>query len=238
MEKIYLSDAYKKELEAVVTAFNSKEVELDRTIFYPTGGGVLNDTGTISLNGNGYKVTDVKKAGERVLHILEVEPGLKTGDNVTCRIDWERRYALMRYHTAAHVVGGIFEHRYGAMYTGGQIYTDRARFDFDVPNFTKEAALQIIKESQEIIDSNREVKANIISREEAMAIPNLARTEPGRELLKGLDVIRVVEIKDFDLQLDGGLHVANTREIGRLELSNFENKGSRRKRIEIVLKQK
>jgi len=238
VEKIYLFDAYKRETEAVITAVNSKEIETDKTVFYPTGGGVLNDTGTISLNGNGYsyKVIDVKKAEDRVLHILEAEPDLKIGDRVTCRIDWERRYALMRYHTAAHVVGGVIEKRYGAMYTGGQIYTDRARFDFDVPNFTKEAASEALTESQKVIDSNRDVFAKILSKEEALAIPNLARTEPGRELLKKLEIIRVVEIKDFDLQLDGGLHVANTREIGRLELSNFENKGSRRKRMEIILK--
>jgi misacylated tRNA(Ala) deacylase len=235
-EKVYLKDAYRKEIEAVVTAVNSKEIELDRTIFYPTGGGVLNDTGTISLNGNGYKVVDVKKTDGKVIHILEAESDLKIGDKVLCKIDWDRRYALMRYHTATHVVGGVIEKKYDAMYTGGQIYTDRARFDFDIPNFTKEAALEVLVESQKIIDANREVFAKILPKGEALAIPNLARTEPGRELLKKLDVIRVVEIKDFDLQLDGGLHVANTSEIGKVELSNFENKGSKRKRMEIILK--
>jgi misacylated tRNA(Ala) deacylase len=235
-EKIYLNDAYKKEIEAVVTAVNSKEIELDRTIFYPTGGGVLNDTGTISLNGNGYKVIDVKKTDDKVIHILEAESDLKVGDRVLCRIDWDRRYALMRYHTATHVVGGVIEKKYDAMYTGGQIYTDRARFDFDIPNFSREAALEVLAESQKIIDANREVFAKILPKDKALAIPNLARTEPGRELLKKLDVIRVVEINDFDLQLDGGLHVANTSEIGRVELSNFENKGSKRKRMEIILK--
>jgi misacylated tRNA(Ala) deacylase len=236
VEKVYLQDAYLKELESKVASVNGKEVQLDRTIFYPTGGGVLNDTGTISLNGNSYNVVDVKKAEDSVIHILENDSDLKIGDTVNCKIEWERRYSLMRYHTAAHVVGGVFEHRYGAMYTGGQIYTDRARFDFDVPNMTKELTIQILNESQEVIDSGRDVIAKIISKEEALSIPNLARTEPGRELLKKLEVIRVVEIKDFDTQLDGGLHVRNTKEIGKVELSEFVNKGSKRKRIEIVLK--
>lgn len=116
------------------------------------------------------------------------------------------------------------------------IYHNRARFDFDVPNFTREVAQEAINKSQRVIDEKRAVIAKIIPKEEALAIPNLARTEPGIELLKKLEIIRVVEIVGFDIQLDGGTHVANTSEIGNVELSNFENKGSRRKRMEIILK--
>ncbi|HIH50363.1 MAG: alanyl-tRNA editing protein [Candidatus Micrarchaeaceae archaeon] len=236
VEKIYLVDAYRKELEATVTAVRPKEFELDKTIFYPTGGGEPCDTGTILVGDASYNVVDVKKSDESVIHILDSDATFQVGESVKCILNWERRYAHMRYHTAAHVVGGVIEKRYGAMYTGGQIYHDRARFDFDVPNFTREVALEAVKESQRVIDERRDVVAKIISKEEALSIPNLARTEPGMELLKRLETLRIVEIVGFDTQLDGGTHVSNTSEIGKVELSNFENKGSRRKRMEIILK--
>lgn len=236
VDKVYLVDAYRKELDATITAIGPKEFELDRTIFYPTGGGVPHDTGTILANGASYNIVDVKKSEENVIHVLGSDAAVRIGDHVKCVLDWDRRYAYMKYHTAAHVVGGVIEKKYGAMYTGGQIYHDRARFDFDVPNFSKNVALEAIRESQRVIDEKRNVIARIITKEEALRIPNLARTEPGVELLKRLEIIRVVEIVGFDVQLDGGLHVANTSEIGSVELSNFENKGSRRKRMEIILK--
>lgn len=236
VEKIYLVDAYKREIDATITAVGPGEIELDRTIFYPTGGGVPFDTGTMIQNGASHNVIDVKKADEAVLHVLDSESSFEFGDRVRCVLNWERRYAHMRYHTAAHVVGGVIEKSYGAMYTGGQIYHDRARFDFDVPNFTRELALKAIEESQQVIDSGCDVIAKVITKEEALAIPNLARTAPGRELLEKLTSVRVVDIVGFDVQLDGGTHVANTKEIGRVELSGFENKGSKRKRMEIILK--
>jgi misacylated tRNA(Ala) deacylase len=236
VEKIYLVDAYRKELEATITASSPKEFELDRTIFYPTGGGVPCDTGTVLIEGSKYNVVEVKKSEDDVIHVLGSDAAVQTGDHIKCMLDWERRYAHMRYHTAAHVVGGVIEKKYGAMYTGGQIYHDRARFDFDVPNFSREVALEAIMESQRVIDEKRDVIAKIIPKDEALKIPNLARTAPGLELLKKLDIIRVVEIVGFDTQLDGGTHVANTSEIGKVELSNFENKGSKRKRMEIILK--
>ena len=235
-EKIYWEDAYKKELEATVTHQEDNRIELDKTIFYPTGGGQPCDTGTLSANGASYNVTDVKKSGESIIHILDSNPAIQTGERLQCKIDWNRRYAHMRYHTAAHVVGGIATTKFGAMFTGGQIYHDRARFDFDLQSLDRALALKLVEESQGIINKNLEVIAKILSKEEALAIPNLARTEPGRELIKSMETIRVIEIVGFDMQLDGGTHVSNTREIGQIELSNFENKGSRRKRMEIIIK--
>lgn len=165
VEKVYLVDAYKKELEAKITAANQKEFELDRTIFYPTGGGVPYDTGAILLGEESYNVVDVKKYEENVIHVLDSGAPLHAGDHVKCSLNWERRYAHMRYHTTAHVVGGIIEKKYGAMYTGGQIYHNRARFDFDVPNFSKNVALEAINESQRVIDEKRDVIAKIISKQ-------------------------------------------------------------------------
>lgn len=236
-EKIYLKDAYAKELDAKVVGKMPNGIVLDRTIFYPTGGGVPCDTGKILIKGAEYEVAETKKEGDDVLHIISGPiDEVQMGDEVHCKIDWERRYAHMRYHTALHVVGGIMENKYNAMFTGGQIYGDRTRFDSDLPPLDRELALKIMQESQEIIDKNLNINVKFLEKEEAFAIPNLARTEPGRELLKRLTEFRVVEIEGFDLQLDGGPHVANTKEIGTLSLSNFENKGSHRKRIEFTLK--
>ena len=179
VEKIYLSDSYKKELGATITAISSKKFELDKTIFYPTGGGVPCDTGTVLIEDKCYHVVEVKKSEDNVIHVLGSEAAFQIGDTVKCTLDWERRYAHMRYHTATHVVGGVIEKKFGAMYTGGQIYHDRARFDFDVPNFTKDVALEAVAESQRVINEKRAVLAKIISKEEALRIPNLARTDGG-----------------------------------------------------------
>ncbi len=237
VEKVYWLDAYKKELDSVVTATLSNGIELDKTIFYPTGGGQPCDTGTITVNGSAYNVTDVKKLEDSIVHFLDKQPDFYDGDTVRCKIDWDRRYAHMRYHTATHVVGGLATAKYGAMFTGGQIYTDRSRFDFDLKSLDRKLALEIVEESQQIIDKNLDVVSKILTKEEAVSIPNLARTLPGNELMEKLSSFRVVEIMDFDMQLDGGTHVLNTKEVGTIELSNFENKGSKRKRMEIKIKQ-
>lgn len=242
-EKIYLTDAYRKELDAHIIASSSNEVELDKTIFYPTGGGQPCDLGTLSINGSHYNVTEVKKDNGKVIHILDRNPYSDIGSPVHQKIDWDRRYAHMRYHTALHVLDGILEkHVDGKVFnaaegaiTGGQIYHDRARIDFDIPGFGRELARQLIDSAQRFIDEGHSVSARILTREEAEGMPNLARTEPGRELLKKLAEIRVVEISGLDMQLDGGTHVANTKEIGKINLSKYESKGSRRKRVEIVL---
>lgn len=236
VEKEYWLDSYKKELDAKITAVASEGIELDKTIFYPTGGGQPCDLGTLTAVNAEYQVTDVKKSGESILHFLDPKPTFGMGDAVHCKIDWNRRYSLMRYHTATHVVGGIATKKYGAMFTGGQMYTDRSRFDFDMQSLDRKLAAEIVEESQKIIDNNLDVVARMLTREEAESIPNLARTAPGQDLMGKLTSFRVVEIMGFDAQLDGGTHVSNTREIGKLELSNFENKGSRRKRMEIIIK--
>lgn len=238
VEKIYLADCYKKELDAKITTKNESTLELDQTIFYPTGGGEPCDMGTISYNDNIYNVIDVKKEGDKVLHILDKDSELNLGDQVHCSIDWERRYAYMRHHTAIHVIAAIMEEKYKAMFTGGMIGMDKSHFDFDMPSLNRELAQQIIKESQEIIDKNVNVIIRTLSKEEALKIPNLVRTEPGKQLLQRLQDVRVVEIEGFDIQMDGGTHVKKTGEIGTVSLSNFENKGTHRKRIEIMLENK
>ncbi len=235
-EKLFLKDSYLKEFDAIVTKIENGEVLLDRTAFYPTGGGQPSDTGFLFKDNQTFKVTDVHKLGDNVYHVTENSENLKVGDHVKGKIDWDRRYARMRYHTALHIIDGVVFHMGNGTMTGGQIYVDKARADFDIPGLDKDKVLKILEESQKVIDEKHPIEVKFLTKEEAFKIPELARTEPGKELMKKLDTFRIVDIKDFDFQLDGGTHVKNTGEVGKIELSKYENKGSHHKRVEIILK--
>ncbi len=234
-EKLYWKDAYMKESKAKVVSVSGNEVLLDSTVFYPTSGGQLNDLGTMSSATSTYEVVDVKKSGDDVLHTLKDASGLSVGTELDCRIDWNRRYSLMRYHTAFHIVGAVMEKSYHAKFTGGMIYVDRAHMDWDMPELNRELAEKILGAANDVVGQRRKVISRFIGQGEALAIPDLVRTEPGRELIKRLDTVRIVEIEGFDVQMDGGTHVLNTSEVGRIELGKFENKGAHRKRMEIKL---
>jgi misacylated tRNA(Ala) deacylase len=237
LEKLYLKDMYLKEFNARITKVDGNKVTLDRTAFYPTGGGQPNDTGRITANGKEYNVTDVKKDSADVVHTLENAEGLKVGDDVKGVIDWEKRYAYMKYHTSIHIFDGIVitQHSNSGLSTGSQIYADRARIDFDMPDLTRELAQEILDQTNKVIEEGRRIIVKEVGRDEALQMPNLVRTEPGRELIKRLDNVRIVEIEGLDMQMDGGLHVLNSNEIGRLALSSFTNKGSHSKRVELEI---
>ena len=235
VEKLYLNDSYVKELDATVTSLTGNDVELDKTIFYPTGGGQPCDTGTIAYGDKTFTVMDVRKEGDRVIHALASAEGLANGTHVHCAIDWSKRYMHMRLHTALHIIDGIVEKRYSGRITGGQIYDDRARMDFDVPGLDKEKTLKILEDAQAIVSENHPVSIKFMAKEDAAKIHNLARTAPGEELLEKLDNIRIIDIESFDFQLDGGTHVAHTNEVGRISFLKYENKGAHNKRVEITL---
>ncbi len=234
--KLFWQDAYLKAFDTVVESVGGNRIVLKETAFYPTGGGVMNDTGTLRIKGSEYNVVDVSKEDDAIFHHLAGIPQVDAGDAAHGAIDWSRRYSLMRYHTAIHLMDGIVEKKYRAGgITGGQIFPDRARIDFGLDGLNRELAQKIIDESNEAAQEGHAVSSRMISREEALAMPNLARTEPGRKLIESMPQVRVVEIEGIDVQSDGGLHVANTKEIGRLVLSGFENKGKNSKRIEVKL---
>lgn len=235
VEKIYLKDAYVKDFEAMVSSVDNGIVELDRTAFYPTGGGQPSDSGTISFGNRTYKVIEVSKSGDSVLHKMESTAGLEAGAKVEGHLDWERRYMHMRLHTALHIIDGVVHKSLDGDITGGQIYDDRARMDFDVPGLDRPKVEKLIGAAQEIVDKKLKVSVKFMSKEEAVAVPGIARTAPGEELLHKLDTIRIIDIEGFDFQLDGGTHVANTSEVGRIDMVKYENKGSHNKRIEIAL---
>jgi misacylated tRNA(Ala) deacylase len=235
-EKLYLQNSYIKETKSRLTASMDNNLEFDRTIFYPTGGGQPCDTGIIRVNGKTFNVIEVTKKEDTVLHRIDGE--LKGIDfEVMQEIDWNRRYSHMRYHTAIHIIDAVVHHSSGkyGMITGSQIYQDRARVDFDFPDFSRELAERIIEDSNKVVIEKHPILIREMTSEEALSIPDLARTEPGRELIKRLGVVRVIEIKGVDAQADGGTHVNNTAEVGKINLSGIESKGKRNKRMSIVL---
>ncbi len=240
-EKLYWEDPYLKEFSAKVVETRTLSdgrvgVLLDRTAFYPTSGGQPNDTGMMSYDGRTATVIDVSKDGDNVLHIVDSVEGMGAGDAVECRIDWERRYGHMRHHTALHIIDGIVQKRNSGRITGGQIYADRARMDFDVAGMNREMMQGIIEEAQKIVDDDHSVVSRFLTKEEAMAIPDLSRTDPGNDLLASLKSVRVIDIVGFDMQLDGGTHVASTKEVGTIVLHEYKNNGAHNKRVYITLR--
>jgi misacylated tRNA(Ala) deacylase len=236
-EKIYLRDSYIKELESQVVSSENNKIILDKTIFYPTGGGQPCDTGVIisALDGKEYKIIETKKQGDEVVHMSQEPANLNDGEKVVCKIDWEKRYMHMKLHTMLHIIDGVVYKKYKGEITGGQIFDNSARMDFDIPGFTKEMLSSIISDAQIIIDEGHRVVPKEMTREEAKKIDGIARTAPGAELLEKLDIVRIIDIEGFDFQLDGGTHVANTNELGKISLVKFENKGSHNKRVEFSL---
>ena len=238
-EKLYWSDQTMKEFQAKVLSCEGNEIVLDRTAFYPRGGGQPADTGIIMRGGDQFTVSEVEKRGEDVVHTVSGENSLKPGDSVIGKIDWERRYSHMRYHTAIHILDGIVTQRHNdeGMLTGGQIYQDRARIDFDMADLTKEKVESLIEEANDVVRSGLKVYSKEIPGEEALAMPNISRTLPGRELLEKLDSIRIVVIDGLDEQADGGTHVSTTSEVGKIVFRKLQSKGRRNKRVEFYLEE-
>jgi misacylated tRNA(Ala) deacylase len=231
---LYLDDPYLKEIDAQIVKADGNKVVLDKTIFYPGGGGQPADTGTILIEGKAMKVLGMEKTDGEVFHVLEAP--LEEGTKVHCAIDWEKRYKYMRYHTAIHIIDGVMVKEYGAgLSTGGQIFEDRARVDFDMPQLNRQLAEEIIVKANRVVEQGLSVKIRYLTKDEALKVENLARTEPGRKLIESLDKVRIIDIEGLDFQADGGCHVANTKEVGKITLLGFENKGSHHKRIEIKL---
>lgn len=236
---LYQTDSYLRTFEATVAAVDpgAHAVVLDRTAFYATGGGQPHDTGTLHQGAWRAEVIDVRKSGGGALHVLAEGASLpEAGSMVEGRLDWERRYALMRMHTALHVLCGLVYRDYGAKVTGGNMTPDHARMDFEMDSseFTPERVAEIEARANDELRAERDVKVQILPRDVAFAIPDLIRTKINL-LPEGIDNIRTVEIVGLDLQADGGTHVHNTREVGALKVIGTRSKGKSNKRIEIAL---
>ncbi|MBS3069214.1 alanyl-tRNA editing protein [Candidatus Micrarchaeota archaeon] len=230
---LYLVDSYAKSCEAKVEKLISPvEITLSQNIFYPRGGGQPTDTGKIMRNGEIFAVTEVYKKDGEIIHKLG-SSGLAVGDFVTCELDWERRYRLMRSHTGAHILSAVMGRETGALITGNQLDADKTRFDFSLENFDRALMDKVLQKANGEIAKNANVKIYSLPREEAMKIEGIVKLASA--LPPAISMLRIVEIEGIDTQADGGTHVKNTSEIGRLELIKMENKGAQNRRIQFRL---
>ena len=229
-----MNDSYLKEFEATVESVkDDKYVILDKTAFYPTGGGQPHDTGTFVCNGEDYPVVYTGKFSGQVSHEVS-KPGLKIGDKVIGRINWDRRYKFMRMHTAAHILISIFNRESNVLITGNQIDEDKTRIDFSMENFDREKIVKYIGMANEVIKQDLPVKTYYLPREEAMKIPGVVKL--ANALPPDVKNLRIVEIPGIDIQADGGTHVKSLSEIGEIVFLEAENKGKDRKRVYYTVK--
>jgi len=232
-EQLYQTDSYVKEFEAVITAADGLAVTLDRTAFYPGGGGQPHDLGVLTWAGGTIQVLKVQKQADEVWHTLAGGPP-PVGTPVHGALEWRRRYQLMRTHTALHVLCGVVWRDYGASVTGGNMDPLLGRMDFEFETMRKELVAEIEANVNAQIARNLPVRVAILPREEAFQIPDLIRTKIN--LLPPLiQQVRTVEIVGLDLQADGGTHVANTREVGQVRVVDYKSKGAINKRLYIEL---
>lgn len=235
-------DAYSRSLEATVLEVGGEGrplVVLDATPLYPGGGGQPADRGIIlrAADGRTWVVGAAKRVGGEVVHELEAaEDGElpRAGDRVTVDVEWARRYALMRTHTALHALCGVVWRDYGALVTGGNMEPGAGRMDFEFERMSGDLVDEIEAKVNAELVSARDVRVNVLPRDEALAIPDLIRTKVNL-LPPGIEQIRTIEIVGLDLQADGGTHVANTREVGGIKVTGYESKGRINKRIRIAL---
>jgi len=208
-------------------------VALDRTAFYPGGGGQPCDQGTLRVDGRELNVKQIKRQGADLWHVVDGELP-EPGAGVVGTLDWERRHRLMRTHTALHILCGVVWRDYGAQVTGGNMEPLKGRMDFEFENLRAELVHEIEEKVNAEVEKALDVRVKILPREEAFEIPDLIRTKINL-LPEGIREVRVVEIVGLDLQADGGTHVANTREVGRVRVTDYKSKGRINKRIHIAL---
>src|SRR3989344_1510601 len=229
-EKLFLDNSYLKEFEAKVVNVNDKYIILDKTLFYPKSGGQVNDTGTLTRlkDNKEFQVVFAVKVNDDISHEVS-EAGLQVNDMVRGKINWDRRYKLMRLHTAAHVLDAIFHEDNGVLITGNELTPEKGRIDFNLQNFSKEKVQEFIDKANEVINKNLQIKNYYLKKEEAMKIPGIVKLANAAP--PDLPILRITEIVDLDTQADGGTHVKSLKEIGKIVLLGIENKGKERKRV-------
>ncbi len=232
-ELIYYVDSYVKEFSAKVVSVDEQAnaVLLDRTAFYPGGGGQPYDTGKLIA---GDKSFIVKKTSRGNLHVIDGDLLPTVGTEIQGVIDWDRRYKLMRTHTAMHILCGVVWRDYGASVTGGNMEPLKGRMDFEFERMQKELVTEIESTINAEMKQGYEVVVNVLPRDEAFAIPDLIRTKINL-LPEGIAEVRTIEIVGLDLQADGGTHVANTREVGQIRITDYKSKGGINKRLYVEL---
>jgi misacylated tRNA(Ala) deacylase len=235
------TDAYARtstgQMAAVVDGPEGRPaVVLDRTVFYPGGGGQPADVGWLlrPADGRVWPVLAARKVDGEIVHDLAPGDGPEIGQELQAEIDWDRRYRLMRTHTALHVLCGVVWRDHGAQVTGGAMEPGAGRMDFEFERLSADLVGEIETRINAEVEAARDVRVRILPRAEAFAIPDLIRTKVNL-LPPGIEEVRTIEIVGLDLQADGGTHVANTREVGRINVTGYESKGRINKRIRIAL---
>ncbi|MEM4367284.1 MAG: alanyl-tRNA editing protein [Candidatus Anstonellales archaeon] len=225
-ELIWMKDSYVRSVEADILEMNGREVLLSRTVLYPGGGGLVEDKGTV----NSIPVTGYRKEGGKLWHVLEKEAENR---KALVQVEWERRYGIMKAHTAAHILASVIYRKFGALISGNKVEPGQFRMDFNVDDFDRGKFEEAVAEANELASRGKNVRVYEMPYNEAMKIEGVVKLLKGLEHLK---IVRIVEIEGIDIQADGGVHVANTGEIGRMEITKVENKGRANRRVYIALK--
>jgi misacylated tRNA(Ala) deacylase len=227
-ELLYQTDSYLREFTAQVVDIDTQQngVLLDRTAFYPGGGGQPHDLGQLISDDKTYAISKIARGN---VHIVDGDLP-QVGATVQGVLDWDRRYQLMRTHTAMHILCGVVWRDYGASVTGGNMEPLNGRMDFEFERLQKDLVTEIEERINAEVVASRDIRVKILPRDEAFKIPDLIRTKINL-LPEGIQEVRTVEIVGLDLQADGGTHVANTREVGNLRIADYKSKGGINKRI-------
>lgn len=239
-EDLYSYDAYLRTCDATVVDVRDDGVVLDRTVFYPRGGGQPGDSGVLRWDGGECRVTDTSKSrvdGE-VQHAVDPStPAPPPGSAVTAEIDWDRRYRHMRTHTALHAMSGVVFTDFGAKVTGGNMDSGGvARMDFELDGISQEFGRDVEERLNARLAEDVPVHVHFLPRDEALGDPDLIRTKVSL-IPESVDPIRVIDIAGIDKQADGGTHVASSGEVGRVRVVKTESKGKANKRIRIQLEE-
>lgn len=231
---LYMDDSYLKTWNAkIVGVKDDKYITLDNTAFYPKGGGQPWDEGLIIKGQEKFRVIYVGKFSGEISHEVD-KPGLNVGDDVSCELDWKRRYTFMRYHTASHLISNILYNRADAKITGNQIEMDKTRMDFSMINYSPERLKAYVSEANDIIKQDFPITIDYMTKQEVLEKPELARLAVG--LPENIKEFRIVNIGNIDKQVDGGTHVNQLSEIGNIEVIKTVNKGKNNRRMYFILK--
>jgi len=234
-EMLFQTNSYLKDFDFSITEVLDDEnaVILDKTAFYPSGGGQPCDIGKLIIDGNEYEVSKVKKFKGNIVHYING----KLPEKYSCGkglLNWDNRYKLMRTHTAMHILCGVIWRDYKAQVTGGNMEPLKARMDFEFEGLERDKLQEIEDKINEEVKNKRKINVNIVPRKEAFEIPDLIRTKINL-LPEGIKEIRTIEIEGLDLQADGGTHVGNTEEVGKIKIVDYRSKGKINKRLYVEI---
>ena len=228
-KKLFWENMYLKEFDAKVVDREGSRLVLDQTAFNPRGGGLVSDTGII----DGSRVLEVVKEGEEIFHLVDGSASWGQGQAVHGVLDWERRHRIMRMHTAAHILSAVVNSETGALITGNRISPDESRVDFNLEDFDREKMSAFVDKVNHVAERGLDVTTYFMKREDALANPGFVRL--ANAMPPNIELLRIVKIGDVDTQADGGVHVQNTREIGKLIGLKTDNKGKSNRRLHFTV---